>query len=89
MPSRPARRGKSQQALLAGGILSSLLYAATDLAGGLLYDGYSFTAQAWIDLKSPLPPWARHRGRRIMSGQPATRYGAAMTLATELEMRPL
>jgi CubicO group peptidase (beta-lactamase class C family)/hypothetical membrane protein len=32
------------------GVLSSLLYVATDLLGGLRYDGYSFTAQAISEL---------------------------------------
>jgi hypothetical protein len=36
--------------LLACGILSSLLYATTDVLGGLQYDGYSFTSQAISEL---------------------------------------
>ena len=49
--SRPARSGaRVQRALLACGILSSLLYAATDLLGGLRYEGYSFTSQAVSEL---------------------------------------
>jgi len=44
-------RGRSlRRALLVCGILSSLLYAATDLIGGLLYPGYSFTAQTISEL---------------------------------------
>jgi CubicO group peptidase (beta-lactamase class C family) len=39
-----------QQALLACGIVSSVLYAATDVLGGMLYEGYSFTAQAISEL---------------------------------------
>jgi hypothetical membrane protein len=36
--------------LLACGILSSLLYVATDVLGGLRYEGYSFTSQAISEL---------------------------------------
>lgn len=36
--------------LLWCGFLSSLLYAATDVLGGLRYDGYSFTSQAISEL---------------------------------------
>jgi CubicO group peptidase (beta-lactamase class C family)/hypothetical membrane protein len=39
-----------RKALLACGVLSSLIYAATDVAGGLLYPGYSFSAQAISEL---------------------------------------
>ena len=38
------------RALLACGILSSLLYVATDILGGLLYPGYSFLSQAISEL---------------------------------------
>ena len=44
-PSEQAgRRGMLQTILLACGILASLLYVATDLLGGLTYEGYSFSA---------------------------------------------
>lgn len=47
----PARAGSMvRQLLLASGIASSLLYAATDLAGGLSYPGYSFSSQAISEL---------------------------------------
>lgn len=47
----PARAGSTvQQLLLAFGIASSLLYLATDLAGGLSYPGYSFSSQAISEL---------------------------------------
>lgn len=36
--------------LLLCGIISSLLYVATDLIGGLAYEGYSFTSQAVSEL---------------------------------------
>lgn len=36
--------------LLLSGVLSSLLYVATDLLGGMRYDGYSFTSQAISEL---------------------------------------
>lgn len=42
--------GRVRRVLLACGILSSLLYAATDIIGGLEYPGYSFTAQAISEL---------------------------------------
>jgi CubicO group peptidase (beta-lactamase class C family)/hypothetical membrane protein len=46
--------------LLACGALSALVYAATDVAGGLLYPGYSFSAQAISELGaigSPSKPY--------------------------------
>ena len=39
-----------RQALLTCGILSSLLYVATDVLGGMRYDGYSFSSQAISEL---------------------------------------
>ena len=39
-----------QSVLVVCGILSSLLYVAADVAGGLRYDGYSFTSQAVSEL---------------------------------------
>jgi CubicO group peptidase (beta-lactamase class C family) len=39
-----------RQILLACGILSSLLYAVTDVLGGMRYDGYSFFSQAVSEL---------------------------------------
>jgi hypothetical protein len=39
-----------RQLLLVCGLLSSLLYLATDIVGGLQYDGYSFTSQAISEL---------------------------------------
>ena len=51
MVTRPARSGVTlRQLLLACGILSSLLYVATDAVGGMRYDGYSFTSQAVSEL---------------------------------------
>ena len=44
------RRGTVRQVLLACGIFSSLLYLATDILGGLRYEGYSFTSQAISEL---------------------------------------
>ena len=41
---QPAGRAMPQTTLLACGIVSSVLYVATDLLGGLTYDGYSFIA---------------------------------------------
>ena len=49
--AQPARsRSIVRQALLVCGLLSSLLYIATDVLGGLRYDGYSFTSQAISEL---------------------------------------
>jgi hypothetical protein len=42
--------GRVQQVLLGCGVLSSLLYAVTDVFGGLRYEGYSFTSQAISEL---------------------------------------
>ena len=55
--SRPVRSGgMAQPALLVCGIVSSLLYAATDLLGGLRYEGYSFTSQAVSELMATGAP---------------------------------
>ena len=42
--------GALRRILLGCGILSSLLYVATDILGGLRYPGYSFTSQAISEL---------------------------------------
>jgi CubicO group peptidase (beta-lactamase class C family) len=48
---QPTRRGRiARRILLACGVLSSLLYLATDVLGGLRYEGYSFTSQAVSEL---------------------------------------
>jgi hypothetical protein len=41
-----------KKVLLICGILSSLLYAGTDILGGMLWKGYSFTSQAVSDLSA-------------------------------------
>ena len=46
----PARSERVQRALLLGGVVSSALYVATDILGGLRYEGYSFTSQAISEL---------------------------------------
>lgn len=43
-------RSMTRQLFLACGVLSSLLYAATDFLGGMRYEGYSFTSQAISEL---------------------------------------
>ena len=48
--AQPVRSSVVRQILLGCGILSSLLYAATDVLGGLRYEGYSFTSQAISEL---------------------------------------
>lgn len=45
-----------RQWLLACGILSSLLYVATDALGGMKYDGYSFSSQAVSELMAAGAP---------------------------------
>ena len=47
---RTARAGSALKLLLACGILSAVLYAITDVLGGLRYPGYSFTGQTISEL---------------------------------------
>jgi hypothetical membrane protein len=55
--AQPARsRSLAREALLVCGILSSLLYVATDMVGGLRYEGYSFTSQAISELMATGAP---------------------------------
>lgn len=55
--ARPTRsRSLARQTLLVCGILSSLLYVATDILGALRYDGYSFTSQAISELMATGAP---------------------------------
>jgi hypothetical membrane protein len=49
-PQAPPDRSLLQTGLLACGILSSLLYVATDVLGGLRYPGYNFTSRAISEL---------------------------------------
>src|SRR5687768_17915979 len=46
----------TRQVLLVSGILSSLVYIATDVLGGLRYPGYSFTSQAISELMATGAP---------------------------------
>src|SRR5919106_1187150 len=46
----------ARKALLVCGILSSLLYVATDVLGGMRYEGYSFTSQAISELMATGAP---------------------------------
>ncbi len=46
----PAQRRTLGRVLLACGVLSSLLYAAADILGGMRYPGYSFSSQAISEL---------------------------------------
>ncbi len=48
-----------RQLLLACGILSSLLYVAADVFGGMRYEGYSFTSQAVSELMATGAPSER------------------------------
>ena len=50
MAPRARSESRVRQLLLACGILSSLLYVATDMLGGLRYDGYSFTSHTISEL---------------------------------------
>ena len=52
-------RTYGQHVLLACGVLSSMLYIATDVVGGLMYDGYSFTSQAVSELMAVGAPSER------------------------------
>jgi hypothetical membrane protein len=55
----PVRTGVSvRRVLLASGLLSSILYVATDLLGGLAYPGYDFTSQAISELGATGAPSA-------------------------------
>jgi hypothetical membrane protein len=55
--AQPVRSGRIVlQVLLVCGILSSLLYVATDLLGGMRYEGYSFTSQAVSELMATGAP---------------------------------
>ena len=45
-----------RKALLLCGILSSILYVATDVLGGMRYEGYSFTSQAISELMATGAP---------------------------------
>ena len=49
-PEQPVSSSIVRQVLLACGILSSLLYVATDIAGGLKSESYSFWSQAISEL---------------------------------------
>ena len=40
----------TRKVLLVCGILSSLLYVATDVLGNLLYEGYSYADNTWSEL---------------------------------------
>jgi hypothetical membrane protein len=51
--------GRTRQVLLACGILSPLLYVATDILGGFRYDGYSFSSQAISELMAKGAPSER------------------------------
>jgi hypothetical protein len=46
----------ARKALLVSGILSSLLYVAIDVLGGMRYEGYSFTSQAISELMATGAP---------------------------------
>ena len=48
--AQAARSSMVRQVLLVCGLLSSLLYVATDILGGLRYEGYSFTSQMISEL---------------------------------------
>ena len=48
--------GLVRQVLLACGVLSSVVYVLTDIAGGLRYEGYDFTSQAISELMAAGAP---------------------------------
>jgi hypothetical protein len=53
---RDRRLAKAGTVLLGCGVLSSVLYAATDVLAGLRYDGYSFKSQAVSELSAAGAP---------------------------------
>jgi hypothetical protein len=58
--ARQARtHGIVRQTLLVCGILASMLYAATDVLGGMRYEGYSFTSQMVSELMAVGAPSER------------------------------
>jgi hypothetical membrane protein len=65
--------------MLACGIVSSLLYVATDMLGGLRYEGYSFTSQAISELMAvDAPSEAFVDPLFILYGVLALAFGAAV-----------
>src|SRR5688500_20332566 len=56
----------TRQVLLVSGILSSLVYIATDVLGGLRYPGYSFTSQAISELMASGAPSEAFVGPRFL-----------------------
>lgn len=49
-------KAKARHVLLVCGIISSVLYLAADVLGGIRYDGYSFTSQAVSELMATGAP---------------------------------
>jgi hypothetical protein len=54
--SRPRDGTRLRQILLLCGVLSAILYAATDILGSMWYPGYSFTSQAVSELMAAGAP---------------------------------
>ena len=67
-----AHGGIIRRVMLWCGALSSLLYAATDLLGGLRYPGYSFTSQAISELAAIGAPSASFVAPLFMAYGPIT-----------------
>jgi hypothetical protein len=58
-PSQESRAGAVRSPFLYCGVLAGLLYVATDVIGGLLYDGYSFSSQMVSELMAVGAPSER------------------------------
>jgi CubicO group peptidase (beta-lactamase class C family) len=72
---------RARQLLLACGVLSSLLYLATDILGGLRYEGYSFTSQAVSELMAIGSPSERFVDPLFIAGSVLTvAFGIAVFL---------
>lgn len=59
IPQSTRSRSRTRQALLLCGLLSSLLYLAADILGGMRYEGYRFTSQAISELMAVGAPSER------------------------------
>src|SRR5687768_17398765 len=82
----------TRQVLLVSGILSSLVYIATDVLGGMRYPGYSFSSQAISELMATGAPseafvdplFLVYGGLALAFGVGAFREGAARSRALRI-----